>query len=77
MPNIVISLLTDLFILLAIHIYSDHIEPLQEQIKRIPKRFPSIKIKNKHENIEHYSIEDIEWIEKYEHHEPIIMEMSA
>ena len=59
------------------HIYSDHIDPLKEQIKRIPKRFPSIKIKNKHENIEHYSIDDIEWIEKYEHHEPIIMEMSA
>lgn len=59
------------------HIYSDHIDPLKEQIKRIPKRFPSIKIKNKHENIEQYSIDDIEWIEKYEHHEPIIMEMSA
>lgn len=59
------------------HIYSDHIEPLKEQIKRIPKRFPSIKIKNKHENIENYSIDDIEWIEKYEHHEPITMEMSA
>ncbi len=59
------------------HIYEDHIEQLKEQIKRVPFAFPKIRIKNKYENIEDYSVNDIEWIEKYEHHEPIHMDMSA
>lgn len=59
------------------HIYEDHIEQLKEQIKRVPFAFPKISIKNKYENIEDYSINDIEWIEKYLHHEPIHMNMSA
>ena len=59
------------------HIYEDHIEQLKEQIKRVPFTFPKIRIKNKYENIEDYSINDIEWIEKYLHHEPIHMNMSA
>ena len=59
------------------HIYEDHIEQLKEQIKRVPFAFPKISIKNKYENIEDYSVNDIEWIEKYLHHEPIYMNMSA
>lgn len=30
-----------------------------------------------HANIDDYSIEDIEWIEKYKHHDTLKMKMSA
>ncbi len=59
------------------HIYDDHIDALTEQIKREPKPFPKINIKNKHDNIEDYTVDDIEWEEKYEHHDTIFMKMSA
>jgi len=42
------------------HIYSDHIDTLQEQLKNKPKIFPTIKILNKKQNIENYNVEDIE-----------------
>ena len=57
------------------HIYKNHIEQLREQIKREPYDFPKIHIVNKHENIEEYCIEDIEWISKYLHHPSIKMDM--
>ena len=59
------------------HIYKQHIEPLNEQIKREPKEFPMIYIKNKYENINDYSIDDIEWIRPYEYYPTIKMEMIA
>ena len=59
------------------HIYEEHIEPLKEQIKRIPKSFPRIKILNKHEKIEDYKLEDIEFIEKYDYHPTVKMKMIA
>ena len=59
------------------HIYEDHIEPLKEQIKRVPYSFPKIQIKNKYENIEAYTLEDITWIDEYTFHEQIKMNMVA
>lgn len=59
------------------HIYSDHIEQLREQITREPMEFPRIIIKNKHESINDYTIEDIEWIQKYNSHNKIQMTMSV
>jgi thymidylate synthase len=56
------------------HIYDDHIEKLKLQIKRQPRVFPKINILNKHDNINDYSIEDIELID-YTHHESLIMDM--
>ena len=56
------------------HIYDDHLEPLSQQIKLEPFDFPSISIKNKHENIEHYNMDDIE-ITDYTSHKPIKMTM--
>ena len=56
------------------HIYDDHIESLRKQIKRNPLKLPTINIKKKYENIEDYSLEDIE-INDYEFHEVIKMEM--
>jgi len=57
------------------HIYEEHIDALKEQIKRDPLLFPRIQIKNKFENIEDYSLDDIEWTTKYIFHESIKMTM--
>ena len=59
------------------HIYEEHIEPLKEQIERVPYNFPKIQIKNKYENIEAYTLEDITWIDEYTFHEQIKMNMVA
>ena len=56
------------------HIYDDHIQELKQQILRKPYKLPKIFIKNKYENIEDYSINDIN-LENYESHESIKMEM--
>jgi thymidylate synthase len=56
------------------HIYDDHIEPLTEQITRTPFPFPTIKINALKENIEDYSLADIE-ISNYTSHGIIKMEM--
>lgn len=59
------------------HIYEEHIEPLRIQIQREPMEFPKIEIKRICENIEDYTIDDIEWKTKYVSHEAIKMRMSA
>ena len=58
------------------HIYDDHLDVLKEQMKRVPFPFPTINIKSIKENIEDYSLEDIE-INDYISHEKIKMEMRA
>ena len=57
------------------HIYLNHINALEEQLKRDPKPFPTLTIKNKIENIENFSFKDFEII-GYESHPPIQMEMA-
>lgn len=56
------------------HIYSDHIEPLQHQMNKIPYSFPKLSIKRHHDNIEDYTEEDFH-IEDYVCHPAIKMEM--
>ena len=56
------------------HIYDDHLKPLSEQIKLEPFNFPTINIKNKHDNIDDYCIDDIE-IMNYISQKPIKMVM--
>ena len=56
------------------HIYDDHLEPLKEQINRVPKPFPKLELCEKHENIEDYNLEDFK-ISDYEYHETIKMKM--
>jgi thymidylate synthase len=57
------------------HIYECHIEALKEQIKRVPFPFPKINMKIQHDDIEKYSIADIDWIEDYKYHKTIKMDM--
>ena len=56
------------------HIYDDHVEVLKEQIKRIPKKFPTLEIKEKRENINDYTLNDF-IINDYEFHETLKMKM--
>jgi thymidylate synthase len=57
------------------HIYEDHIEPLRKQIQMVPYEFPKLTIREKYEDIEQYSLDDIEWDSKYIHHGTIKMNM--
>lgn len=57
------------------HIYQEHIEPLQTQTERIPFPFPKIQIKNKHDNIEDYCLEDVDFLKPYIYHNSIKMQM--
>ena len=56
------------------HIYDDHYESLKLQIERTPYTFPTLEIKNIHNNIEDYKIEDFNVI-NYKYHESIKMLM--
>jgi thymidylate synthase len=56
------------------HIYDDHLSVLEEQIKNKPFSFPKINIKCIRDNIEEYSLDDIE-IMDYNSHGKIKMEM--
>lgn len=57
------------------HIYKDHVEPLKEQLTRIPFDMPKIKIMNKYDSIDNYKYEDI-IVEGYKSHKNIRMIMA-
>ncbi len=60
------------------HIYREHIEVLELQIQRKPFDFPSIRILGDvKEKIEDYSLNDIEFVNKYVYHPTVKMEMKA
>lgn len=56
------------------HIYDDHEEALADQLLRQPLPFPTLTIKTLRENIEDYSLDDLDLL-NYESHETIKMEM--
>ncbi len=45
-----------------VHIYSNHMEQVKEQLKRKPRPFPKMKINPKVKNIDEFSLEDFELI---------------
>jgi len=57
-----------------VHIYDDHFEMLKDQALRRPLEFPTLKILNKYDTIEEYSLDDIE-LKNYKYHPPIQMKM--
>jgi thymidylate synthase len=59
------------------HIYTEHIAQLREQIKRRPKLFPKINIQRRHDDINDYCMDDIEWINEYKSHGKLPMKMSV
>ncbi|XP_067935146.1 thymidylate synthase-like [Watersipora subatra] len=59
------------------HVYLNHIEPLQEQLKREPRPFPKLVIKRPEvTNIEDFTYEDFELV-GYKPHPKIVMELSV
>jgi len=58
------------------HVYSNHVNALQEQCARDPRPFPTIHIKRKVENIEDFTFEDFE-VKDYNPHPKITMEMAV
>ena len=56
------------------HIYKDHIESLEEQVKREPHAFPTLMVNIKRENINDYIFDDFE-VHNYKHHEVIKMKI--
>lgn len=56
------------------HIYSNHIEPLKEQLTRIPRPFPTLRILHHHDNIEDYTIDDLQLL-GYDPYPSIKMDM--
>ena len=57
------------------HVYLNHVNALQEQLKRTPKAFPKLRINTKNKDINQFKSEDFE-LESYEHHDNIKMKMA-
>lgn len=58
------------------HVYRNHISALEEQIKRVPKPFPHLKIVRNVETIDDFIAEDFQLI-GYESHAKIPMPMAV
>jgi dihydrofolate reductase/thymidylate synthase len=58
------------------HVYTNHIEPLQEQLMREPKTLPTLKINPEVMDIDSFTYADLELV-GYEPHKTIKMQMSV
>ena len=58
------------------HVYSNHVEPLQEQLKRQPKPFPTLTFKRKVDSIDDFKMEDFS-LNEYKPHGKIAMKMAV
>eukprot|EP01062_Namystynia_karyoxenos_P029934 TRINITY_DN22421_c0_g1_i1.p1 TRINITY_DN22421_c0_g1~~TRINITY_DN22421_c0_g1_i1.p1 ORF type:complete len:513 (+),score=203.42 TRINITY_DN22421_c0_g1_i1:82-1620(+) len=58
------------------HVYSNHVEPLKEQLKREPRPFPALKIRRHHDRIEDYTMDDFVLMD-YAPYPTIKMEMAV
>jgi thymidylate synthase len=58
------------------HIYSNHVEQVKEQLRRIPKQFPILKIIDTPDKIENFSFESFV-IEGYDPYPIIKAEMAV
>jgi thymidylate synthase len=56
------------------HIYDDHVQSLSEQVKRKPYKFPTVEIVNRYDDINEYSLDDVN-IHNYMYHEQVKMNM--
>ncbi len=58
-----------------VHIYSNHIEAVKEQLSRTPRSFPKLILNPKIKNIDDFKLEDIN-VEDYNPHPPIKAEIA-
>jgi thymidylate synthase len=58
------------------HIYEQHIQPLQEQLSKEAELFPfpKLRIRQKRDQIEEYTLDDLEWVEQYQSHATVKMD---
>lgn len=59
-----------------VHVYSNHIDQVKEQLKRKPRPFPTMKINPKIKNIDDFKYEDFT-LENYDPHPPIRGEVTV
>ena len=58
------------------HVYSNHVEPLREQLKNAPRPFPTLRIAADRTDVEAFCFEDFE-LSGYEPHKKIAMKMAV
>lgn len=58
------------------HIYKDHVQHIQEQLKREPREPPTLYLNPNIKNIDDFKMSDIELL-NYKHHPPINMSMAV
>ncbi|XP_033218476.1 transmembrane protein 184C-like [Belonocnema kinseyi] len=58
------------------HVYSNHVSALEEQLKRVPKSFPKLKITREVKDIDSFTPEDFQ-LEGYDPHGKISMPMAV
>jgi len=58
------------------HVYQNHVEPLKQQLTRVPKPFPKLSIVRKVDNIDDFTLDDF-LLEGYECHPKIKMDMAV
>ena len=58
------------------HVYLNHLESLEIQLKRKPKTFPTLKFKRELKNIDDFVMEDFV-LENYQCHGKIAMKMAV
>lgn len=58
------------------HVYLNHVEPLQEQLVRMPKPFPTLHFKRSVQSIDEFQFEDFE-VRGYEPYPSIKMQMAV
>jgi len=58
------------------HVYLNHVEPLKEQLKRTPKKFPTLRINPNKKDVDSFEYKDFK-IEGYAPHKTIKMKMAV
>ena len=58
------------------HVYLNHVEPLKEQLKRIPHPFPYLELNDKILDIEKFEFADLKLV-NYTHDAKIKMDMAV
>ena len=58
------------------HVYLNHVEPLKEQLKRIPHPFPHLELNADVKNIEDFEFKDFKLV-NYTHDAKIKMDMAV
>ena len=58
------------------HVYQNHVEPLETQLKRVPHPFPILELNPERKEIDEFVYDDFKLV-NYTHHKRIKMEMAV